>query len=99
MKQRVGFAQTLVNDPDLVLLDEPTDDIDPEGRRDIRTVLGRLREEGKTVFINSHLLSELEMVCDRVAILLGGQVVRQGTLDELSLHQQRYEVEAAPSEI
>ncbi|MBT8484794.1 MAG: ABC transporter ATP-binding protein, partial [Phycisphaerae bacterium] len=77
MLQRLGLAQTLMNDPDLVVLDEPTDGVDPVGRRDIRDVLLELRGEGKTVFLNSHLLSELEMVCDRVAILVQGAVVEQ----------------------
>jgi ABC-2 type transport system ATP-binding protein len=93
MMQRIGLAQTLVNEPDLVVLDEPTDGVDPGGRRQIRDVLARLREQGKTVFINSHLLSELELICDRVAILVGGQVARQGTLDELTLTNQHYQIE------
>jgi len=97
MAQRIGLAQALVNDPDLVLLDEPTDGVDPVGRRDIRDVLLRLRSQGKTVFINSHLLSELEMICDRVAILVAGRVARQGTLHDLTLDQQRYEIEVAPN--
>src|SRR5688500_7001109 len=96
MAQRVGLAQALINDPDLVVLDEPTDGVDPEGRRDIREVLQRLRGEGKTVFINSHLLSELEVISDRVAILVGGRVARQGTIDELTVAKQRYEVEVEP---
>ena len=96
MAQRIGLAQALVNDPDLVLLDEPTDGVDPGGRRDIREVLAFLRTQGKTVFVNSHLLSELEMICDRVAILVGGRVARQGTLDELTVAKQRYEVELVP---
>lgn len=100
MMQRVGLAQALMNDPDLVVLDEPTDGVDPVGRREIRDVLVRLRDAGKTVFINSHLLSELELICDRVAILLNGQVAKQGTLDELAVAKQRYEIELAqePSE-
>jgi ABC-type multidrug transport system ATPase subunit len=96
MAQRVGLAQALINDPDLVVLDEPTDGVDPEGRRDIREVLQRLRGEGKTVFINSHLLSELEVISDRVAILVGGRVARQGTIDELTVAKQYYEVEVEP---
>ncbi|MDB5303572.1 MAG: hypothetical protein JWM97_1121 [Phycisphaerales bacterium] len=93
MMQRVGLAQALMNDPDLVLLDEPTDGVDPVGRREIRDVMGRLREQGKTVFINSHALTELESICDRVAILIGGQVARQGAIDELTIAKQRYEIE------
>ena len=93
MLQRVGLAQALVNDPELVLLDEPTDGVDPVGRRDILEVLGRMRQQGKTVFVNSHALSELETICDRVAILVQGQVARQGTIDELTVARQRYEIE------
>jgi ABC-2 type transport system ATP-binding protein len=96
MAQRVGLAQALVNEPDLVLLDEPTDGVDPSGRRDIRDVMHRMREQGKTVFVNSHLLSELEVISDRVAILVGGRVARQGTIDELTIAKQRYEIEIAP---
>jgi len=95
MRQRVGIAQALVNSPDVVLLDEPTDGVDPVGRRDIREIVQRLRSEGRTVFINSHLLSELEMVCDRVAILVQGRVVQQGTIDELTADKRRYEIELA----
>ena len=95
MMQRVGLAQALAGDPDLVILDEPTDGVDPVGRRDIREVLSRLREQGKTVFINSHLLSELELICDRMAILVSGQVAKSGTLDELTAARQRYEIQFA----
>ena len=95
MAQRIGLAQSLINDPDLVLLDEPTDGVDPGGRRDIRVVLERMREQGKTVFVNSHLLSELEVVSDRVAILVGGKVAKQGTIDELTVAKQRYEIEVS----
>ncbi|HRQ72357.1 MAG TPA: ATP-binding cassette domain-containing protein [Phycisphaerales bacterium] len=93
MRQRIGIAQSLVNSPEVVLLDEPTDGVDPVGRRDIREIVQRLRSEGRTVFINSHLLSELEMVCDRVAILVQGRVVSQGTIDELTADKRRYEIE------
>jgi len=95
MRQRIGIAQALVNDPDLVLLDEPTDGVDPVGRRDIRKVVQQIRDEGRTVFLNSHLLSELEMVCDRVAILVQGVVSRQGTIDELTEGQHQYRIELA----
>jgi len=96
MRQRVGIAQALVNEPDLILLDEPTDGVDPVGRRDIRVILQQLRDRGKTVFLNSHLLSELEMVCDRVAILVQGVVVSHGTIDELTEDRRHYEIEVAP---
>ncbi len=99
MMQRIGLAQALVNDPDLVLLDEPTDGVDPVGRRDIRDVLLRMRDAGKTVFINSHLLGELESICERVAILVRGKVARQGTMDQLTVAQQRYDVELVDGDI
>ncbi|MFM1823007.1 MAG: hypothetical protein RI967_1273 [Planctomycetota bacterium] len=98
MQQRTGLAAALVNDPALVLLDEPTDGVDPVGRREIRDLLLRMRDEGRTVFLNSHLLSEVERVCDRVAIMLGGKVERQGTLAELTDESRRWRVafEGAP---
>src|SRR5205807_9157340 len=99
MAQRIGVAQALMNDPELVLLDEPTDGVDPVGRRDLREVLNQLRAAGKTVFINSHQLDELDALCDRVAILVGGEVRRQGTLTDLALARQRYEIEIAPTTI
>jgi ABC-2 type transport system ATP-binding protein len=92
MSQRLGIAQALMNDPELIVLDEPTDGLDPVGRRDVRELLTQLRREGKTVFLNSHLLSELEMVCDRVAILVDGLVARQGTLRDLTQHTVEYKI-------
>ncbi|MCP4248703.1 MAG: ABC transporter ATP-binding protein [bacterium] len=94
MAQRLGIAQALMNDPELVVLDEPTDGLDPMGRRDVRELLLALKHQGKTVFLNSHLLSELEMVCDRVSILVEGLVSRQGTLDELTEHTVEYRITA-----
>jgi len=99
MKQRLGLAQALMNDPEIIFLDEPTDGVDPVGRRDIREVLLRLREQGVTVFLNSHLLSELEMVCERVAIMVKGVIAQQGTLDELTAGQARYEIELDPASL
>ncbi len=96
MRQRLGIAQALMNDPKLVVLDEPTDGVDPVGRREIRDIVARLRDENRTVFINSHLLSELEMVSDRVAILVQGKVRQQGTLDELTSGQHQYVIEILP---
>jgi ABC-2 type transport system ATP-binding protein len=93
MLQRIGLAQALVNEPDLVVLDEPTDGVDPVGRREIRDLLLELRSEGKTIFLNSHLLSELEMICDRVAIMVKGQVAMQGTIDELTHDSRRFEID------
>jgi len=92
MMQRIGLAQALMHEPNLIVLDEPTDGVDPVGRREIRDILLGLRLRGKTIFLNSHLLSELEMVCDRVAILVQGAVVQQGTMDELTRESQRYEI-------
>ena len=94
MRQRVGLAQALMNDPKLVVLDEPTDGVDPIGRKDIREILVRLKDEGRTVFLNSHLLSELEMVCDRVAIMVHGLVRQQGTIEELTEGQSGFAVRA-----
>lgn len=93
MRQRLGIANALIADPNLVVLDEPTDGVDPVGRKDIREVLLTLRDQGKTVFLNSHLLSELEMVCDRVAILVQGKVFSQGTIEDLTRESRRYEIE------
>ncbi len=92
MMQRLGIAQALMNDPEMVVLDEPTDGLDPVGRRDVRQLFLELRRAGKTVFLNSHLLSELEMVCDRVAILVEGLVARQGTLSELTEHTVEFRI-------
>ncbi|MGH2933563.1 MAG: ABC transporter ATP-binding protein [Gaiellaceae bacterium] len=84
MQQRLGVAQALVGEPRLLLLDEPTSALDPVGRRTVRLLLEELRGRGVSVLLNSHLLSEIELVCDRVAILLGGELVAAGTPAELS---------------
>ena len=84
MLQRLGLAQALLNDPALLILDEPTSNLDPVARRDFRDILLELKASGKTVFICSHILSEVESVCDRVAILQQGNLNRVGTLEELS---------------
>lgn len=83
MLQRVGIAQSLVNDPELVVLDEPMSGLDPVGRREIRELIAGLREAGKTVFMSSHILSDIEALCDNVAILRSGKLVATGRLDEL----------------
>jgi ABC-2 type transport system ATP-binding protein len=83
MQQRLGLGVALLGAPDLVVLDEPTSALDPVGRHDVREIIRGLGERGTTVFLNSHLLSEVEQVCHRVAIVDRGRVVAQGTLDEL----------------
>jgi ABC-2 type transport system ATP-binding protein len=83
MLQRVGLAQSLVNDPEIVFLDEPMSGLDPVGRREVRDLIASLRDDGKTVFMCSHILSDIEVLCDRVAILKGGRLAQVGHLDEL----------------
>ncbi len=87
MLQRIGLAQALINDPSLVLLDEPLGGLDPLGRKEIRDVIVRLKGEGKTVFLSSHILQDIEMICDRVAILLEGRIINQGALQDLISEQ------------
>jgi ABC-2 type transport system ATP-binding protein len=94
MQQRLGLAQALIGEPRLLLLDEPTSALDPAGRHMVRALLERLRDRGVSVLLNSHLLSEVELVCDRVAIINGGEVVAAGTPAELS-HAAGVEVETA----
>jgi ABC-2 type transport system ATP-binding protein len=84
MQQRLGIAQAMVGGPRVLLLDEPTSALDPAGRRTVRRLLEDLRGQGVAVLLNSHLLSEVELVCDRVAIIAGGEVVAAGTPDQLS---------------
>ena len=84
MMQRIGLAQAMINNPDLIFLDEPTDGVDPIGRKEIRDVLLNLKNNGKTIFLNSHLLSEIEMICDRVAILNKGLLVKEGRVEDIT---------------
>ena len=83
MLQRVGLAQSLINDPEIVFLDEPMSGLDPVGRREVRDLIASLRDDGKTVFMCSHILSDIEVLCDRVAILKRGKLAQVGHLDEL----------------
>lgn len=92
MKQRIGLAQALVNDPDIVFLDEPTDGVDPGGRIEIRKLIEGMRAEGKTVFVNSHLLAEVEQVADEVAILAKGRLIESGKISDLSRRGRHYEI-------
>jgi ABC-2 type transport system ATP-binding protein len=84
MMQRLGLAQALINDPDLVILDEPTGGLDPLGRMEVRDLIAELRDRGKTVFFSSHELSEVEKVCDRAALLVDGRIVARGTVEEFT---------------
>ena len=83
MRQRLGLAMALLREPDVLILDEPANGLDPAGIRDIRQLLRRLGDEGRTVFLSSHLLAEVEHVCDQVAIVSGGRTVRAGRIDEV----------------
>jgi ABC-2 type transport system ATP-binding protein len=88
MLQRLGLAQALMHNPELLILDEPTDGVDPVGRSEMRGTLQHLKSEGKTIFINSHLLQEIELVCDRVGILVHGQLRREGLVAEITKRQE-----------
>ncbi len=92
MMQRLGLAQALINDPDLIFLDEPTDGVDPIGRKEIRDILLELKSRSKTIFLNSHLLSEVEMITDRVGILNKGKLIREGTVEELTERKEEYKI-------
>jgi ABC-2 type transport system ATP-binding protein len=84
MQQRLGLAQAMLHRPDLIILDEPTDGVDPVGRKQIREVLRSLADEGASIFLNSHLLQEIELICDQVAILSHGSVRKTGSVKELT---------------
>ncbi|MEJ2635328.1 MAG: ABC transporter ATP-binding protein [Calditrichia bacterium] len=99
MMQRLGIAQALINDPQLLFLDEPTDGIDPVGRREIRDLLRTLREQGKTIFLNSHLLSEVERISDEVAILKNGKLLQKGNVQDFISIKDQYQLKLqAPRE-
>src|SRR5438128_4931031 len=83
MKQRLGIAQAILGRPKLLILDEPTADLDPLGRRDVRALIERLKQSGVAILLNSHLLSEVELVCDTVAIMAKGRVLKEGTMSEV----------------
>ncbi|MDB5096089.1 MAG: hypothetical protein JWM80_510 [Cyanobacteria bacterium RYN_339] len=83
MLQRIGIAQALINDPELVFLDEPTSGLDPLGHRQIGEIIAQLKARGKTLFFNSHIMTDVQQICDRIAILHKGKLVAIGTIDEL----------------
>ena len=96
MLQRMGFAQAILNDPEIILLDEPQSGLDPLGRKEIRDIILNLKEAGKTVFFSSHILSDVEMICDRVGILYRGELINVGPLGKLlSAKTKYYEVVGA----
>jgi ABC-2 type transport system ATP-binding protein len=92
MVQRVGLAQALINDPDLIFLDEPMSGLDPVGRYQIREVILKLKQQGKTVFFNTHILADVEIICDRIGILNKGDLICTGSLDQLLGSEQTYQV-------
>lgn len=99
MIQRVGIAQALINDPDLVILDEPMSGLDPMGRKEVRDIIFHLKDQGKTVFFSSHILQDVEMICDRVAILHKGQLRKLGSLSELLSEMKERETEFTVSNL
>lgn len=99
MLQRLGLAQAMMNDPDVLFLDEPTDGVDPIGRKEIRDLLIGFKQQGKTIFLNSHLLSEVEMISDRVAILNKGELLKEGTTDDLTSEKEIYEFNFEPAAV
>lgn len=92
MVQRVGMAQALINDPEIVFFDEPMSGLDPLGRYQVRQIILSLKEQGKTIFFNSHVLSDVEKICDRIAILARGELLKVGSLDEILGTKKSYHV-------
>jgi len=97
MQQRLGLAQALINDPEILFLDEPTDGLDPLGRKDVRDLLLAQRAKGKTIFLNSHLLSEVELMCDQIAMMEKGRLVRMATPAEFTRGTGEYVVRLGPA--
>ena len=95
MLQRVGMAQALINDPEIVFLDEPMSGLDPMGRYRMRQIVLSLKQQGKTIFFNSHVLSDIEQICDRIAFLALGELICQGSLDELLGTSNAYQATVA----
>ena len=89
MLQRLGLVQAMLHDPDLLILDEPTDGVDPVGRAEMREILARLKGQGKSIFLNSHMLQEVELVCDRVAILHKGKLRHVGDVADITALRER----------
>jgi ABC-2 type transport system ATP-binding protein len=98
MKQRLGIAQSMIHNPELIFLDEPTDGVDPVGRREIRALMQELKERNTTIFLNSHLLGEVELICDRVVILQKGEIIEQGLISTLTRQRGLFLVGLAPGQ-
>jgi len=96
MTQRMGLAQAMIHEPDVVILDEPTDGVDPVGRAAVRQIVQALKDKGATIFINSHLLQEVELICDRVVIMVKGKIIREGSIEELTPRTGRYRFDLSP---
>jgi ABC-2 type transport system ATP-binding protein len=92
MQQRLGLACALLNDPKLLFLDEPASALDPVGRHEVRILLKKLKEQGKTIFLNSHLLEDVELLCDRVALLNNGQILTEGSVTEVLQEKARWHI-------
>jgi ABC-2 type transport system ATP-binding protein len=98
MKQRLALAATMLGDPELVILDEPANGLDPEGMREIREVIGRLADQGKTIFLSSHLLWEVERTCTHVAVLQQGRILRQASVKDITAGSAIAEVRGGPAD-
>ena len=98
MKQRLGIACTLINDPDFIMLDEPTSALDPQGRQDVIDIMKALNRQGKTILFSTHILSDVEAVCNRVGILHNHQLIKEGLLSEILSHQDMYQIEVENTE-
>jgi ABC-2 type transport system ATP-binding protein len=93
MLQRIGLAQAMVHDPELIILDEPMSGLDPMGRKEVRDLILSLRDQGKTVFFSTHILSDVEMICDSVGILARGRMLSQGRVEDLVGEQGAHSIE------
>lgn len=98
MVERLAFAQAVIHEPDLIFLDEPTDGLDPLGRKEVRAICRELASAGKTVFINSHILAEIELICGRIALMKSGRIIEQGTMTELTASRGDYELIVAATD-
>lgn len=99
MKQRLGIACTLINDPDFIMLDEPTSALDPQGRQDVIDIMKALNQQGKTILFSTHILSDVEAVCNRVGILHNNRLIKEGLLSDILSHKDMYQIQVENTEI